>query len=143
MAIRKGGIRDTPSDHRLGCDPVDQNEQWLAIYAVLKAAIGEWEAFNWFSHCRFLSVHDGTIRLEHWGMWQTKEALNRHGLALCRAAGVRKALIRFNGGTVPQDCTGRKAGGFAEYTVPLPQGDGPDLGRRRDFIREAMRSMGR
>ena len=58
------------------------------------------------------------IRLEHWCAFAAREALNRHGAALCKAAGVSKALIRYNGGTVPKDCAARKVDGHADYVVP-------------------------
>lgn len=125
--VRRTEYKAAAKDHRIGCDPVDQNEQWQAIYAILKANIGDHHAYNWFGHCRFLAVHNDSIRLEHWGAWLAREALNRHGLALCKAAGVSKALIRYHGGTVPQGCTGRKVDGFAEYAIPV--------GRSREFRR--------
>ena len=116
--VRGTEYKPPVTDHRAGCDPVDRNEQWLAIYAILKANIGEWPAFNWFSHVRFLAVHNDSIRLEHWCAWGAREALNRHGMALCKAAGVSKAAIRYNGGTVPKDCAARKVDGHADYVVP-------------------------
>lgn len=113
--VSSHGILASVSDHRIGCDPVDRDEQWGAIYAILKANIGEWPAFNWFSHVRFLSVHGDSIRLEHWCAFAAQEALNRHGAELCAAAGVKQALIRFSGGTIPHGCMERKADGYAVY----------------------------
>ena len=113
MAKRKDG-----DETRIDCDAVDRDQDWQAIYARLRADIGDHHAYNFFGHCRYLSCHGGMIRLEHWCAWGAREALNRHGMALCRAAGVPRAAIRYNGGTVPKDCTARKADGHAEYAVP-------------------------
>ena len=132
MARRKDGGDET----RIDCDAIDRDEQWQAIYAILRANIGDFHAANWFGQCRFLSVRNGAIMLEHWCTFAAQESLNRHGLALCKAAGVQKALMRFNGGTVPQGCVGRKADGHAEYRIPAYVA--PDLAARKNFTREAL-----
>ena len=113
MGKRRGG-----DETRIDCDAVDRDQDWQAIYAKLRADIGDHHAYIWFGHCRYLSCHGGMIRLEHWCAWGAREALNRHGMALCKAAGVSKALIRYNGGTVPKDCAARKVDGHADYVVP-------------------------
>ena len=134
MARRKGG-----DETRVDCDAVDRDEQWQAIYAILRANIGDYVAANWFGHCRFLSVREGVIRLEHWCTFAARESLNRHGLALCKASGVKVALIRFNGGTVPQGCVGRKADGHAEYRIPVYVS--PDLASRKNFTRAVLMDL--
>lgn len=118
MARRKNDSGDYAGDHRGDNDPADKNHEWLEIYARLKESIGEWPAYNWFGHCRYLSRHDGVIRLEHWTPWAAEESLKRHGLHLCRAAGVKRAMVRFNGGSVPNERTARKVEGCAEYQMP-------------------------
>ena len=110
------------SDQRYGCDPVDQNGDWREIYSALKAEIGEWPAFNWFSHCRFMSVHQGVIRLEHWGGFQAEHALTKYGHALCVAAEARSAVIRYSGGTRPAWLEGvavTARPGDARYSLPM------------------------
>lgn len=116
-------------DHRGDNDPADKNHEWLEIYAKLKESIGEWPAYNWFGHCRYLSCHDNTIRLEHWTPFAAEEALKRHGMDLCKAAGVKRALVRYNGGRVPNGCTGRKVDGHATYRIPAQSPISPS-GRR-------------
>ena len=122
MARRKNGdeIQDG-TDHRIGNNPTDQDPQWQEIYAALKAAIGEWAAFNWFGGCRFVSVDREIIRLRHWGEFQANECLKRYGPELCRAAGVKGAQIACGGGyrpagiKTPAAAEGR---GTAHYSLP-------------------------
>ena len=131
MARRRDG-----DETRVDCDAVDKDEQWQAIYAILRADIGDYNAANWFGQCRFLSVRNGAIMLEHWCTFAAKESLNRHGMALCKAAGVQRALVRFNGGTAPQGCVGGGADGHAEYRIPAYVAS--DLAARKNFTREAL-----
>ena len=118
MARRKNDSGDYAGDHRGDNDPADKNHEWLEIYARLKEAIGEWPAYNWFGHCRFLSRHDGVIRLEHSSPWHGRESLNRHGIHLCRAAGVRRAMVGYNGGKIDSVGTSRMVDRYAEYQMP-------------------------
>ena len=124
MTIKKRGFAsdvDQHTDHRWGNDPADQHPEWLEIYGKLKAAIGEWPAYNWFGRCRFIGRRDGLIILENWGAFVADECLKMHGFDLCIAAQAQRAEVRYSGGFRPAHLQGpipSFKSGSAKFSMP-------------------------